>query len=348
MSWIGWASQEKVALLTEKMNERFSPAGSISSQLFQFAVLLIVLAAVIAMVYFLSKTLNVTKKNSLNTDFRSIYQKLCSIHHLNLMERLLIRKVIKVFGIHDPLLIFVEPKYFHSALTRNDFKANQTMLLQLLNKIFGFTSDKERFSQKYPQLQAAQSVTESPEMDFSQIDVPEMTCQDLFTSLTPLTETRSDENPFEKLDPDDVKQEEAPLEEVLSETMAGKKVFYPKIPGSQAFSSLASTIHEVRTEIASKSVQNHLLSGRENNRTFKVHDFADPISPEMHMIHPQIPVEKNRVEKVTVEEDEGQQRIFRIEDAHSEPHLPRSRPGEVFTSEDVALLEEMIAGVGKK
>ena len=264
--WIIWASNEKMAMLTEKMNDRFGSATPISGQLFQFTVLLVILVIVVVAIYFLSKTFRLTEKNTLNSDFRSIYQKLCTVHRLSFQERLLIRKVIKAFGIVDPLLIFVEPKYFHSALTRKDFKANRTMLHHLINKLFGFASDKESLSRPSEQLQVVDTTDLLPDMDFSQIEFPEEMFQiapppepSLELQTTPPVYATEQELP-----------EEMPFE-VLMESPDRKKPFYPRIPGSQAFSSLASTIHEVRSEIASKSLQHNLLSGRENNRTFKVH-----------------------------------------------------------------------------
>jgi|GEM_PF-5376032 len=359
-----WAANEKFGQLTEQMGQRFKPTSSTGSSFLQFLGFLVVAVLVIGIVYFLLKFFETLGDKSSGADFRAIYRKLCSAHRLTISERLLIRKVVKRLDLEYPLVLFVEPRYFQKILDQPDFEINRTMIQTVFKKIFGFTTELESVAKgekasvvSVPKLSQAPTPLPAPFQES-----PSFTDVDLNPTETKMSETPESEKIT-------IFSREKPMP---SKSLSPKKVLLPLIPGSQAFSSIASTFDEVNTEIASKSIHHSLLSGRENDRTFKIHDETHHDSMEIALPLPAPEPLRSTLEEM--EENDRKMKILpksvptkslvpihiqgkkRIEPpvkvlpVKHYPHVHQNHVssgnyhyGETFTMEDVAMIEALVA-----
>ncbi|MDR1960547.1 MAG: hypothetical protein LBQ54_16165 [Planctomycetaceae bacterium] len=263
--------------------------------------------------------------------------------------------MVKWLDLDDPLLLFVEPKFFQDIFVQREFESSKTMIRTVIKKLFGLSSESDWLKKDVQEL-----ASQMTDVSAAQVSSSPVKKETLWETLSvekdvDLTNLENSLKSFESWGKNPVKSEEPvtpPVQEVEQPVPplvpAGKKVFYSAIPGTAAFSSLALTIEEMSTEIASKSIKSSLLSGRENERKFKVHDTSSLSSHDLHFLLTDInKFQTSPKENKTISPPARILPNTHLDSAHKEVSQPKLLAEKSFTMEDVSFLESVIGNKSK-
>ncbi|MDR1384451.1 MAG: hypothetical protein LBJ67_11515 [Planctomycetaceae bacterium] len=307
----------------------------------------------------------------------SLYKQLCKVHHLSFIEKRVIYKVLHENQLSDPLPLFVEPEYLKKAINDDSLKNDHDIIQNIFDKLFQpkvqQQANQSNGNNDLPRSPEVKELFPEPPTESARETMEQMQSQEKNIKEEIAVSTQPSYSDFEKTEiekmPDKneenislgATQEENPIS--FEHGKSNGKVLLSPIPGGKAFFSLAEPVGQISSEIAAVAIQYNLSNGYGlNSRSFESihrqqHEAESEMSPHlfpksqtpptMDVLSEQrisrtdkhaviSPTPKYLQEKRSAGNENTKNRSENI----GRLHLPKS--GEMFTMEDIHLLESII------